>query len=113
MESANPIPLNVQQHPPTPFMPGSASNAFTPTQEPESYVAPGGPKQASRLLIPTDRTRAELEDRWLPRLGRVRIEDERVLSGYTLTCVRSWCLSRTTLIQTFPTVSGKPKEQVS
>ena len=42
------------------------------------------------LLIPTDRTREDLEEKWLPKLGKLRVEREIVLSGYSLYSLRPW-----------------------
>jgi hypothetical protein len=42
------------------------------------------------LLIPTDRTIDDLEENWLPRLGKVRVEREVRLTGYSLYGIRSW-----------------------
>jgi hypothetical protein len=46
--------------------------------------------QGHALLIPTDRPLEELEDRWLPRLGKLRVREEIVLQGYSLYAVRTW-----------------------
>jgi hypothetical protein len=42
------------------------------------------------LLVPTDRTREELEDKWLPRLGKLRVDREVELAGYSLYSLRTW-----------------------
>lgn len=42
------------------------------------------------LLIPTDRPLEEMEENWLPRLGRLRVEREIDLPGYALYGIRSW-----------------------
>lgn len=42
------------------------------------------------LLIPTDRSREELESKWLRRLGRFEIWGEEVMSGYSLYSMRKW-----------------------
>jgi hypothetical protein len=42
------------------------------------------------LLIPTDRTQEELEEKWLPRLGRLKVDREVVLQGYALYALRTW-----------------------
>lgn len=42
------------------------------------------------LLIPTDRERGELEEKWLGHLGRFRVHSEVVLHGYSLYSLRSW-----------------------
>lgn len=42
------------------------------------------------LLIPTDRERGELEEKWLSHLGRFRVHSEVVLHGYSLYSLRSW-----------------------
>ena len=46
----------------------------------------------NRLLIPTDRSLEELEEKWLPRLGRLRVDQEVVLYGYALYALRTWCV---------------------
>jgi hypothetical protein len=44
------------------------------------------------LLVPTDRPREELEEKWLRRLGMggMRIHSEVELRGYSLYSLRSW-----------------------
>ncbi|WVQ98166.1 hypothetical protein IAU59_005288 [Kwoniella sp. CBS 9459] len=65
------------------------------------------------LLIPTDRPVDDLEERWLGRLGRLRVEREVTLYGYALYSLRSWHLSRTHFSHTIVTQTGKPTEQIS
>lgn len=48
---------------------------------------------ANGLLVPTDRSREELEEKWLYHLGRFRIHSEVVLPGYSLYSLRSWYVS--------------------
>lgn len=48
------------------------------------------------LLIPTDRSLEELEERWLPLLGRLKVEREVVLHGYALYALRNWYVSSCT-----------------
>ena len=50
-------------------------------------------KNVQGLLVPTDRSREDVEEKWLPRLGRLRIDREVVLEGYSLYLLRSWCFS--------------------
>ena len=47
-------------------------------------------KPVAGLLIPTDRLKDDLEERWLPKLGRLRVEKEVILSGYSLYSLRTW-----------------------
>ncbi|CAD6576100.1 MAG: hypothetical protein TREMPRED_001578 [Tremellales sp. Tagirdzhanova-0007] len=58
-------------------------------------------------------TREDLEEKWLPKLGKLRVEREIVLSGYSLYSLRPWHLSRTHWSQTIVTQTGKPTEHIS
>lgn len=40
--------------------------------------------------MPTDRTLEDLEENWLPRLGKLKVDREVRISGYTLYGIRSW-----------------------
>lgn len=111
MEAADPIPLNVQRSPEVHLSPSGPAYA-APPDRPATSPRLSFDRPPNALLIPTDRPREELEDRILPRLGRLRVQGELILNGYILTCVRSWLLSRSSFLQTFATVNGKPKEQV-
>ncbi|WVF69686.1 hypothetical protein IAT40_004465 [Kwoniella sp. CBS 6097] len=71
------------------------------------------PKEGFGLLIPTDRPVDDLEERWLRKLGRLRVEREVTLFGYALYSLRSWHLSRTHFSHTIVTQTGKPTEQIS
>jgi hypothetical protein len=88
------------------------------TSSPDVASAPGDhssspiDRPAVGLLIQTDRSQAELESKWLPKLGRLRVDREVVLSGYALYSLRTWFLSRTHWSQTIVTQTGKPTEHV-
>lgn len=50
----------------------------------------GVDKPPHGLLVPTDRSREELEERWIHHLGRFKVHSEVVLPGYSLYSLRSW-----------------------
>ncbi|WWD21623.1 hypothetical protein CI109_106109 [Kwoniella shandongensis] len=83
----------------------------TPTSGPFSNEP--GPIPNNGLLIPTDRTLEELEEKWLYKLGRLKVDREVVLSGYALYSLRNWFLSRTHFSHTIVTQTGKPAEHIS
>ena len=80
---------------PSPSPPASAqkpkingTNALTNGDTPAAAGLVEGSVRA--LLVPTDRPQEELEERWLPQLGRLRVEKELTLRGYSLYGVRQW-----------------------
>ncbi|WWC86774.1 uncharacterized protein L201_001653 [Kwoniella dendrophila CBS 6074] len=75
--------------------------------------SPSSPHTRDGLLIPTDRPLDELEDKWLSKLGKLRVEKEVRLQGYALYSLRSWFLSRTHFSHTIVTQTGKPTEKIS
>ncbi|GFZ47816.1 hypothetical protein JCM24511_05563 [Saitozyma sp. JCM 24511] len=107
-----------QSSPPTS---GPAARLPSPiiTSSPDVASAPGDhssspiDRPAVALLIQTDRSQDELESKWLPKLGRLRVDREVVLSGYALYSLRTWFLSRTHWSQTIVTQTGKPTEHIS
>ncbi|KAL7419395.1 hypothetical protein Q5752_006233 [Cryptotrichosporon argae] len=70
-------------------------------------------EQERGLVIPTDRTIEELEEKWLHKLGRLRVDREVVLTGYALYGIRPWFLSRTHWAHTIVTQTGKPSEHIT
>ncbi|OCF33863.1 hypothetical protein I316_04575 [Kwoniella heveanensis BCC8398] len=92
------------------------SNGTTPisaTGQAQGSPAAPVPRDGYGLLIPTDRPVDDLEERWLPKLGKLRVEREVTLHGYALYSLRSWHLSRTHFSHTIVTQTGKPTEQIS
>ena len=74
--------------------PTSMSN-FSPTPSTPSrfsspYPSPASAHNKDGLLIPTDRPLEELEEKWLSKLGRLKVEKEIKLQGYALYSLRSW-----------------------
>ncbi|ODN79552.1 hypothetical protein L202_03507 [Cryptococcus amylolentus CBS 6039] len=88
-----------------------------PSPSPFSPISPAETRQqqpqANSLLVPTDREIDELETKWLPNLGRLRVEREVVLKGYALYSLRNWFLSRSHFSHTIVTQTGKPSEQIT
>jgi hypothetical protein len=71
--------------------PTAPSRLPTPTPSPPAADRPSPfEKPVQGLLIPTDRSREELEEKWLPKIGRLRVEKEVVLPGYSLYFLRTW-----------------------
>lgn len=61
------------------------------------------------LLVPTDRSQEELEEKWLPRLGRFKVEREVVLQGYALYALRTWYVGAHSRPARLRTDEGKVK----
>ena len=84
------------------------SQTRRPSPSPSPTTSVDGPrlveKQVKGLLIPTDRSREELEERWLPKLGGLKVEKEVVLTGYSLYSLRTWWVEEMPL--TVANVSG-------
>ncbi|EIW71183.1 hypothetical protein TREMEDRAFT_71084 [Tremella mesenterica DSM 1558] len=105
-------------HSPTSFLvsPPSHPQSFpTSASSRSSLPSPSSPlvKSIQGLLVPTDRPLEELEEKWLPRLGKLKVDREVVLPGYSLYLLRSWFLSRTHWTQTIVTQTGKPTEHIT
>ncbi|WVW78303.1 hypothetical protein I302_100257 [Kwoniella bestiolae CBS 10118] len=99
-------PTSLSTFSPTPSTPSRfPSPAPTPS--------PSSPHTRDGLLIPTDRPLEEVESKWLPRLGNLKVEREVRLQGFALYSLRSWFLSRTHFSHTIVTQTGKPTEQIS
>ncbi|ORY30331.1 hypothetical protein BCR39DRAFT_564873 [Naematelia encephala] len=97
----------------SPTSPSTSQLSGTLPSPPLSPRVSEGQTKVQGLLIPTDRNRDELESKWLPRLGRLRVLKEVVLTGYSLFSLRTWYLSRTHWSLSIVTQTGKPTEQVS
>nr|XP_018265333.1 uncharacterized protein I303_01697 [Kwoniella dejecticola CBS 10117]OBR87491.1 hypothetical protein I303_01697 [Kwoniella dejecticola CBS 10117] len=100
-------PTSISNFSPSPSTPSRFSS---PVPSPSSAA---GPLSKEGLLIPTDRPLDELEEKWLGKLGRLKVEKEVTLQGYALYSLRSWFLSRTHFSHTIVTQTGKPTEQIS
>ncbi|KAL1407262.1 hypothetical protein Q8F55_006680 [Vanrija albida] len=122
-----PLPVPVPAPPRSlPTSPGAHTPLQTPTHATHAAAAaaaspssvrssPGPTQRGPALLIPTDRPLDELEETWLPRLGRgrLRVAAEIRLQGYALYGIRSWDLSRTHWALTIATYTGKVSELIS
>ncbi|WVQ75907.1 hypothetical protein IAR50_005542 [Cryptococcus sp. DSM 104548] len=105
----SPSAMSQTSHTSTPITPYRTPSPFSPISPAETRKQQHG----NGLLIPTDRDIDELEVKWLPNLGRLRVEREVVLKGYALYSLRNWFLSRSHFSHTIVTQTGKPSEQIS
>lgn len=67
-----------------------ARMSASPTPPIANPSTPSWNSSLGALLIPTDRAQDDLEEIWLPRLGRLRVEREVRVPGYSLYGIRSW-----------------------
>lgn len=67
----------------------TGSAAVSASTSPVPLASPQHPPK-NGLLVPTDRPLDEFEDRWLPRLGRLRVDREVQMKGYALYGIRGW-----------------------
>lgn len=88
------LPTSPDVHTPThaSYVQAQHANAASPSSVKSSPGPPARVVAAHSLLIPTDRPLEELEETWLPRLGkgRLRVAGEMRLPGYALYGIRSW-----------------------
>nr|XP_019008341.1 uncharacterized protein I206_06900 [Kwoniella pini CBS 10737]OCF47122.1 hypothetical protein I206_06900 [Kwoniella pini CBS 10737] len=97
-------PTSISSFSPSPSVPSRFSSPVP---------SPSNAQTKEALLIPTDRPLEELEEKWISKLGRLKVEKEVTLRGYALYSLRSWFLSRTHFSHTIVTQTGKPTEQIS
>lgn len=69
--------------------PTQRATSASPGSLASSPSRPVSPPQLG-LLVPTDRPLDEFEDKWLPRLGRLRVDREVHMKGYALYGIRGW-----------------------